>query len=567
MVNFRFSRCVIVAALLLLGCVSLYAREHSAELIQKKYTLYFRVNKSNIDPAYMGNAHAISTMLEDIRTTLEVSGSVPGDIMVYASTSPEGPRYLNERLAVERAKTIRDFLLENFPQFDTDQITVESRIDDWAGLNLAVRRDSTLKHRDKILAILNNPAITNKDAALKKNPEVYEVIRHGLLDNLRFASIDITVVRTATNIDVFVTQVSEFILSPDFANFTADGDSVAVARYTKTIPDDLLPEVASSAAWVNNLSVTADSTIYSVEPNYSKYPRTTSLDFSIYDKVHTLTVNQEGREPELTLTSASELSMTSEGGQETITYEVNVTDGDSVVVKSNSQYVRVLSYDNGKAVIEVDENTVKEQRNDQIEIIYEGKTQIVSLSQEAASPKPFYMAAKSNMLYDLALVPNGGVEFYLGKNFSVAGNWMYSWWKSDKVYWYWRTYGGDVAVRYWFGKPSKEKPLQGHHAGLYGQLITYDFEVGGRGFLADRWSWTVGLEYGYSLPIASRLNIDFTIGAGYHTGQFYEYLPIDGHYVWQATKNRRYLGPTKAEISLVWLLGRGNENAGKGGKK
>ena len=191
----------------------------------------------------------------------------------------------------------------------------------------------------------------------------------------------------------------------------------------------------------------------------------------------------------------------------------------------------------------------------------------MSLSQEAASPKPFYMAAKSNMLYDLALVPNGGVEFYLGKNFSVAGNWMYSWWKSDKVYWYWRTYGGDVAVRYWFGKPSKEKPLQGHHVGLYGQMITYDVELGGRGYLADRWSWSVGLEYGYSLPIDSRLNIDFTIGAGYHTGQFYEYLPIDGHYVWQATKNRRYIGPTKAEISLVWLLGRGNVNTNKGGKK
>ena len=98
-------------------------------------------------------------------------------------------------------------------------------------------------------------------------------------------------------------------------------------------------------------------------------------------------------------------------------------------------------------------------------------------------------------------------------------------------------------------------------------MITYDVELGGRGYLADRWSWSVGLEYGYSLPIDSRLNIDFTIGAGYHTGQFYEYLPIDGHYVWQATKNRRYIGPTKAEISLVWLLGRGNVNTNKGGKK
>jgi hypothetical protein len=177
------------------------------------------------------------------------------------------------------------------------------------------------------------------------------------------------------------------------------------------------------------------------------------------------------------------------------------------------------------------------------------------------------MGAKTNMLYDAAIIPNVGVEFYLGKNFSVVGNWMYSWWKSDKVAWYWRTYGGDLAVRYWFGKASKEKPLQGHHIGLYGQILTYDFEVGGRGYLGDKWTYGGGLEYGYSLPVARRLNIDFTLGVGYLGGEFKEYLPIDGHYVWQVTKMRHWMGPTKAEISLVWLLGRGNENEGKGGKR
>ena len=40
------------------------------------------------------------------------------------------------------------------------------------------------------------------------------------------------------------------------------------------------------------------------------------------------------------------------------------------------------------------------------------------------SRKPFYMAVKTNMLYDALLVPNIGVEFYLGRNWSLAGNWM-----------------------------------------------------------------------------------------------------------------------------------------------
>ena len=184
-----------------------------------------------------------------------------------------------------------------------------------------------------------------------------------------------------------------------------------------------------------------------------------------------------------------------------------------------------------------------------------------------AEKKPFYMALKTNMLYDAALVPNIGVEFYLGKDWTIGGNWMYAWWNSDRKHNYWRIYGGDLNVRKYFGKKAKEKPLTGHHLGVYGGIVTYDFELGGKGYLGDRWSYHIGIEYGYSLPIAKRLNIDFGIGIGYLGGEYKEYKPIDNHYVWQATKQRHWFGPTKAEISLVWLIGRGNTNKGKGGAR
>ena len=174
--------------------------------------------------------------------------------------------------------------------------------------------------------------------------------------------------------------------------------------------------------------------------------------------------------------------------------------------------------------------------------------------------RPFYMAIKSNMLFDAAMTPNAGIEFYLGAGFSLSANWQYAWWKRDKSAFYWRTYGGDVEARYWFGKAAKAKPLTGHHVGLYCQLFTYDFEFGGKGLLAPKWSWAAGASYGYSLPIHRVLNIDFVVGAGYHTGIYYEYLPIDGQYVWQATKRRHWIGPTKAEVTLVWLIGCDNYN-------
>ena len=54
---------------------------------------------------------------------------------------------------------------------------------------------------------------------------------------------------------------------------------------------------------------------------------------------------------------------------------------------------------------------------------------------------------------------------------------------------------------------------------------------------------------------AESLNLDFTLGVGVFHGKCKEYLPIDGRYVWQLTKKMNWVGPTKAEISLVWHIG------------
>ena len=213
----------------------------------------------------------------------------------------------------------------------------------------------------------------------------------------------------------------------------------------------------------------------------------------------------------------------------------------------------------------------------QPDTIYIVKRDTVYMERPLPQPsrKPFYMAVKTNLLYDAALIPNIGVEFHLKNNWSLSAGWMYGWWKKDRIHWYWRAYGGDIAVRKWLGKKAQEKPLQGHHLGIYGQVLTYDFETGGRGYMGgepggtlfDRANFAGGVEYGYSLPIRRRLNLDFTLGIGYLGGKYYEYKPIDDCYVWQATKQRHYFGPTKLEVSLVWLLGHGNINQGKGGKR
>ena len=186
--------------------------------------------------------------------------------------------------------------------------------------------------------------------------------------------------------------------------------------------------------------------------------------------------------------------------------------------------------------------------------------------ESQSPPVASYFALKSNLLYDALLVPNLALEASIGSGWTLGAGGMFAWWSKDAKHRYWRIYGGDLEIRKYFGALSKSKPLQGHHLGIYGDFLTYDFEFGAKGY-QSKVTYAAGIRYGYSHPIGKRLNLDFALGIGYLHSNYKTYVPRDGCYVYQETKKRKWLGPTQAEISLVWLLGKGNTNKKKGGKK
>lgn len=193
-------------------------------------------------------------------------------------------------------------------------------------------------------------------------------------------------------------------------------------------------------------------------------------------------------------------------------------------------------------------------------------SQVHPSSESQSPPAASYFALKSNLLYDALLIPNLSLEASIGSGWTLGAGGMLAWWSKDAKHRYWRIYGGDLEIRKYFGTLSKSKPLQGHHLGIYGDFLTYDFEFGAKGYQSKA-TYAAGIRYGYSHPIANRLNLDFALGIGYLHSNYKTYVPRDGCYVYQETKKRKWLGPTQAEISLVWLLGKGNTNKKKGGKK
>lgn len=165
-----------------------------------------------------------------------------------------------------------------------------------------------------------------------------------------------------------------------------------------------------------------------------------------------------------------------------------------------------------------------------------------------------YLSFSTNMLFDAVLIPNIAVEFQIMPKWSLYGNWMYAWWSVKKSDIYWRTYGGDITLRHWFGKKSNHRSLTGHHIGAYCQAITYDFDFGGQAQMTDKWNYGFGIEYGHSFAISKDLNIDIFAGIGVLIGKYKDYSNVDDHYKHQVSVERFTVLPTKLGASLVWIL-------------
>jgi hypothetical protein len=184
-------------------------------------------------------------------------------------------------------------------------------------------------------------------------------------------------------------------------------------------------------------------------------------------------------------------------------------------------------------------------------------------SLPAAPHKPRFLALKTNMIYDLALLPNLSLEFPIGKNWSVELDGKWSWWNTRaSTYYYHRIQMAGVSVRRWFGNPTAE-PLHGFYLGLYGMGGTYDVRLFTKntlegGYLSD-WSYSAGLSAGYSKALSKRLNLEFAVGFGYFGGVYdkYNWNSYFQQFSRLSTHKGSYFGPTEAEISLVWWIGSG----------
>ena len=163
------------------------------------------------------------------------------------------------------------------------------------------------------------------------------------------------------------------------------------------------------------------------------------------------------------------------------------------------------------------------------------------------------LAVKNNLLYDLALAPNLEVEIPVGKRWSLNAEYKCPWWLNSKHNFCYQLLSGGVEGRCWLGNRQKRNRLTGHFVGLYAEGGIYDFQLQGDGY-QGKYYGAAGVTYGYARQLALHFSLEFSLGIGYLTTEYKKYTPYEGDIIWTNSGRYNFIGPTKAKISLVWLI-------------
>lgn len=172
------------------------------------------------------------------------------------------------------------------------------------------------------------------------------------------------------------------------------------------------------------------------------------------------------------------------------------------------------------------------------------------------------IAVKANVLYGAALyTPNLGAEIGLGDRTTLDIAAGYNPWNREmKV-------GSDEKravhyiiqpeFRYWLCKK-----FNGHFFGAHALFSQYNvsghelpllFGDGSKNFRYEGYAYGIGLAYGYQFVLGKRWNLELSAGVGYARLDFDKFeCQTCGDKI--AKESRNYFGPTKAAISLIFII-------------
>ena len=564
--------------------------------------IYYRAGYRQVDAAYRDNARSLDSLLAKIDRAIADGDLVRVD--VRAQSSPEGELNANERLAMNRAIAMKEWIVEN-AHLSADSVNAISEGIAWHELRRMVAK-SDLQGKKEIIEIIDNYPVVDYNAdggvqgtrlqmlAQFRGGEPYRIMYNTMFPNLRnsltanVVTVDPYGVSVATKDAVRLSYRLDDIV-PDMgrrsnregyarvvkeiSNRRAAGEQIEVDLTYYAAPDGAEVEFKDlGEVRVRNLSgslITDASApesvfaLYDGGEGWSELRRVVASNPSIVDREGILAIIDGNHAGRLELLKqhrdGATWSMLCEDVFPMMRNTVTVTVGTPEAVAAlraadeiiNGSPAKIISEE--AAVAEQDGAEIQEdsvQEADAAAEVAENDATDKGKEKTAIEYGDPRWAFKTNMLYDAALAPSVEIEYRFTKQWSMALDYEMAWWKNsskNKIY--------EVAVispevRHWMGV---KKPWHGHYIGLFPGFTWYDLENGGTGHRGH--GVFAGLSYGYMFPIGRSLSLEAGIGLGYMNLRYKDYEPRDGHHVYQRTKSANYFGPLKARLSLVWRPG------------
>lgn len=171
---------------------------------------------------------------------------------------------------------------------------------------------------------------------------------------------------------------------------------------------------------------------------------------------------------------------------------------------------------------------------------------------------------KTNLLYDATTSMNLGIEFGMGRKWTMDVSGNYNPW----------TFSDNRKMKHWLVQPEARywlcEKFNGHFLGIHAHYAEYDwggmlpfgfsdgkmFGIRNDAIMNHRYEgWLAGggISYGYHWILGNRWGLEATIGVGYAYLKYDKY-PCGTCGSKLETKSKNYFGPTKAGITLIYMI-------------
>ena len=473
----------------------------------EEYEIFFRFDKTDVDINYLSNEENIASIRHYLANSHRVDS-----ITIYSYASPEGRQKHNQWLSQQRAHAAKEILLKHSPDsaiLNSSMIHICPLAENWPGLIREVENRYHRKDRERVLRILKNSNISDDTRKW----------RLGRLDG------------------GYTWSFLRRIYMPELRVATW------VCVWGEIVPP--LPILAQPKV---------------------------QLDAPVTALVLPAFIPQEA--PQTKLSRQSKQSTSSDRRRAS-----HPSDDQSA---SRPSEERSLSRhcEEQSASRHCEEQSASRHCDDQSASRHCEERSDVAISTPVDKSQRTVIGLKTNLLLDAVTALNYAIEVPVNEHFSLQYFQTTPWWTgaNNKFCLQALTFGGEA--RWWFlprtsGPTENRKQrdaLVGHFLGAYGWGGNGDLQFG-RKVCQQFDFWSAGLTYGYSMAVSKHLNMEFTLSVGYAAINYQHYVPTDDFSLLVRDDNLagklHYIGPTKAEISLVIPIRAtvGRKAANKGGDR